>query len=216
MPTPEKREQRRQRTQRVLSELEREITDAARDGREPDSGKILSTLKWEIAARAEATEAVEDLAAGALVVIQEISNRQTGAITDLSEIRKEVAALSTLVRNAESSRAEYAKTRNEADVRRDANLDLIAGEVRSLAGAVGELYETQGRLLVELATRARHDSIHEEEITGVKTAVVKVKETADKTQRDLAVAQAKALGSRALAVALGWGIVEAIRHWLGV
>lgn len=213
MPTPEKREARRQRTQRILTELEREITDAARDGREPDSGKILSTLKWEIAARADSIESVEDIVAGALVVLQEVSSRQAGAIANLAEIRNEVAELSALVRNAESSRAEFAKARNEADARRDANLDLIANEVRSLSSSVGDLYETQGLLLVELATRAKHDSIHEEEITGVRAAVVKVKETAEEARAAALKAQAKQVGIKAAGWAFGLAVFEALR-WL--
>lgn len=220
MPTEDKRAARCARTQRILAELEREITAAVNEGREPDSGKILSTLKWEIAARADSVEAMEDLVAGALVVLQEVSGRQSGAIAsltrmadDVASIRAEVAGLAALVRNAESSRADYARERNEADHRRDANLDLLMSEVRALAGSVGELYEMQGRLMVELAHRAKQDSIHEDEITGVRAALVKADAKADTALSTAVRAQAKQVGIKAAGWAFGLALFEALR-WL--
>lgn len=97
-----------------------------------------------------------------------------------------------------------------------ANLDLLVNEVRSLSRAVGDLYETQGRLMVELAHRARQDSVHEEEITGVKTAIVKADAKADTALSTAVKAQAKQVGLKAAGWAFGLAVFEALRWLLSV
>lgn len=94
-----------------------------------------------------------------------------------------------------------------------ANLDLLVNEVRRLSSSVGELYEMQGRLMVELAHRARQDSVHEEEITGVKTALVKADAKADTALSTAVKAQAKQVGLKAAGWTLGVALFEALR-WL--
>lgn len=94
-----------------------------------------------------------------------------------------------------------------------ANLDLLVNEVQRLSSSVGELYEMQGRLMVELAHRAKQDSIHEDEITGVKTAIVKADAKADTALTAAVKAQAKQVGLKAAGWAFGVALFEALR-WL--
>lgn len=105
----------------------------------------------------------------------------------IAGLMAEVGALSSLVRESEAARAE---------------------DMRAVRAGLGELAEGQGRILAELAARARQDSVHEEAITGMHRAV-------EATRADLALARAKWLGWRGLAVGLGWGLLEAIKHWIG-
>lgn len=105
----------------------------------------------------------------------------------IAGLMAEVGQLSSLVRESEKARAQ---------------------DMRSINGAIGELAEGQGRVLAELAARARQDSVHEEAITGIHQTVAA-------TRADLALTRAKWLGWRGLAVGLGWGLLEAIKHWIG-
>jgi len=100
---------------------------------------------------------------------------------------QEVGELSALVRNSEEARAQ---------------------DMRAIRKALGDLSEGQGRIAAELATRARQDSLHEEAITGIH-------KTVEATKTDLAVARAKWLGWRSLAAGIGWGALEALKHWIG-
>lgn len=105
----------------------------------------------------------------------------------IAGLMAEVRQLSSLVRESEAARAQ---------------------DMRSINGAIGELAEGQGRVLAELAARARQDSVHEEAITGMH-------KTVEATRTELALTRAKWLGWRGLAVGLGWGLLEAIKHWIG-
>ncbi len=105
----------------------------------------------------------------------------------IAGLAAEVGELSGLVRNSEEARAE---------------------DMRVIRKALGDLAEGQGRIAAELATRARQDSLHEEAITGIH-------KTVDATKADLAVARAKWLGWRSLAAGIGWGALEALKHWIG-
>jgi hypothetical protein len=123
-------------------------------------------------------------------------------------ILREVGSLSGLVRNSEEARARDMRVlaaERKADKAWQAGVDK----------ALGDLSEGQGRIAAELAARARQDSIHEEAITGVHKAVKATDAALDVTRRDLAVARAKWLGWRSLAAALGWGLLEALKHWIG-
>lgn len=220
MPSEQERVARRERIVAEIRQYDEGLAHSQRKGGGAVAGYLSGAIREEIVKRGEAVVHVEDIVAGVLVVAQEqqrtldeVSGRQAGAVRDLHEIRNEVGALHSLVGNAERSRAEYARERNEADAMRDANIALIASEVRSLSGAVGELYETQGRLLVELAHRARRDSVHEEEITGVKTAIVKADAKADTALSTAVKAQAKQVGLKAAGWTLGVALFEALR-WL--
>ena len=105
----------------------------------------------------------------------------------IAGLATEIGELSGLVRNSEEARAEDAR--------------LIRAELAALRRGQGELSEGQGRIAAELAARARQDSIHEEAIEATKT--------------DLAIAKAKWVGWRGLALTLGWGALEALKHWIG-
>ena len=105
----------------------------------------------------------------------------------IAGLAAEVGELSALVRNSEEARAQ---------------------DMRAIRKALGDLSEGQGRIAAELATRARQDSLHEEAITGIH-------KTVEATKTDLAVARAKWLGWRSLAAGIGWGALEALKHWIG-
>jgi hypothetical protein len=113
----------------------------------------------------------------------------------------ELGELSALVRHSEQARAEDMRAVN-------ACMRSVERSLASIRETVGELAENQGRILAELAARARQDSIHEEAITGVHRAV-------EMTKADLALARAKWLGWRGLAIAIGWGALEAFQRWIG-
>lgn len=89
-----------------------------------------------------------------------------------------------------------------------ADLVRIAGQIAALRAAQDEQAEQIGRIAAELAARARQDSIHEEAITGVHRV-------ATATQAELALARAKWLGWRGLAVTLALAVFEALKHWIG-
>jgi ABC-type transporter Mla subunit MlaD len=78
-------------------------------------------------------------------------------------------------------------------------------EVRvALAGvsaALADQAELLGRVLAALAQGERQGSQHEEAIEA--------------TRKDLALARAKWLGWRSLAAGIGWGALEALKHWIG-
>lgn len=100
MPTQEKREQRRARAEAMLERVDQELQDSERSHREPSRGVILSALRWEIAARAEAVSAIEDVTCDLLAEVTEISGRQAGAIatvdalkTSLQELKASVSGL---------------------------------------------------------------------------------------------------------------------------
>lgn len=119
----------------------------------------------------------------------------------MAGVMVELGELSSLVRHSEQARAE--------DMRAvGACMRSTDRAIASIRETLGELAENQGRILAELAARARQDSIHEEAITGVTKAV-------ETTRADLVVARAKWLGWRGLAAGLGWGLLEAIKHWIG-
>lgn len=105
----------------------------------------------------------------------------------IAGLMAEVGQLSSLVRESEKARAQ---------------------DMRSINGAIGELAEGQGRVLAELAARARQDSVHEEAITGMH-------KTVEATRTELALTRAKWVGWRSLAAAIGFGILKAIEHWIG-
>lgn len=107
---------------------------------------------------------------------------------------QEVGELSGLVRNSEDARAEDAR--------------LIRAELAALRRGQEDLSEGQGRIAAELAARARQDSVHEEAITGVHRVV-------EATKADVALVRAKTFGWRALAAAVGYGILKALEHWIG-
>lgn len=218
MPTDKVRQERAQRIEDEVAAFDRQLAESKRSG--GVTGYLTGAIRQEIISRGEAMAQAQDLVTGVLVEIQEerqelerVSARQAGAVADLHEMRAEVAALSSLVRNAEAARADYAHARNEADRRRDADIALVLAEVRRLSTAVGEMDETQGRLLVELAHRARQDSIHEDEITGVRAALVKADAKADTALSAAVRAQAKQVGLKAAGWAFGVALFEALR-WL--
>jgi hypothetical protein len=105
----------------------------------------------------------------------------------LSGLSDQLGELSALIRHSEMARAE---------------------DMRTLRKAIGDLAEGQGRIAAELAAQAQKDSVHEEAITGIHQTVAA-------TKADLAIARAKWLGWRSLAAVIGWGILEALKHWLG-
>lgn len=243
MPTQAARDERRRRTNEVLAQLDKELSEAKSGNREPDKGRIMSLLQWEIVARSEAVQSMEDIVKGALVVLHEVSSRQAGAIDSLksiqrndAETRKDVAALSSLLRTHLANVAQFSREAAQRDKQRDEVLErlaeqqrlqreslhaiteLLTGQKQQLditAAAVGEIFELVGRLAAELAKREQQDSIHEEAITGVKTAVVQVQKEAESTRREVVVAKAKAFGVHALAATAGLAVWEAIQRAMG-
>lgn len=105
----------------------------------------------------------------------------------IAGLMAEVGQLSSLVRESEVARSQ---------------------DARATRAAIGDLAEGQGRILAELAARARQESLHEEAIAGIHKTVAA-------TRADLALTRAKWLGWRGLAVSLGLGLIEAIKYWLG-
>jgi len=90
-------------------------------------------------------------------------------------------------------------------------LEALASTVRSGFAAheeemhlvrrkLAELSDGQERILAELEELAHQNNLHKEAIKETKT--------------DLALARAKWLGWRGLAVAIGVGILEAIKSWM--
>lgn len=82
-----------------------------------------------------------------------------------------------------------------------ADVDRLADQLVLIRAAQGDQAEQLGRVLAELAARARQDSIHTEQIEA--------------TGRELAVARLRWLGWRGLAVTMALAVVEAIKLWLG-
>lgn len=109
------------------------------------------------------------------------------------DIRSQLAGLAALVRNSEAARASNARAVNS--------------ELAELRRASAEQAELLGRVLAELAHRARVDAAHTEAITGAQEEI-------SSTRTELAIARARWVGWRGLAVAIGWGILEAIKHIL--
>lgn len=218
MPAEQDRHEHRERIAAEVDAFDRQLAESKRAG--GVTGYLSGAIREEIIRRGEAMATAQDLVAGVLVEIQEerqelgrVSARQAGAVADLHEMRSEVAALSSLVRNAESARADYARQRAEADRRRDADTAMIASQVQRLTAAIADQSEQIGQIAKELATRARHDSIHEEEITGVRAALVKADAKADTALSTAARAQAKQVGLKAAGWTLGVALFEALR-WL--
>lgn len=112
----------------------------------------------------------------------------------IAGLAAEVGELSALVRNSEEARAQ--------------DMRLINARLSALQKGQEDLSEGQGRIAAELAARARQDSVHEEAITGVHRVV-------EATQADVALVRAKTFGWRALAAAVGYGILKALEHWIG-
>jgi ABC-type transporter Mla subunit MlaD len=77
----------------------------------------------------------------------------------------------------------------------------VRGVLASISAALADQAELLGRVLAALAQGERQGSRHEEAIEA--------------TRKDLALARAKWLGWRSLAAGIGWGALEALKHWIG-
>lgn len=86
MPTEERKKSRRARTTAMLERVDQELAESERERRDPRRGVVLSAIRWEIAARAEAVEALEDVTADLLAEIQQISSRQAGALSTVGGV----------------------------------------------------------------------------------------------------------------------------------
>ena len=77
----------------------------------------------------------------------------------------------------------------------------VRGALAGVSAALADQAELLGRVLAELAKGERQGTAHEQAIEA--------------TRKDLAVARAKWLGWRSLAAGIGWGALEALKHWIG-